>query len=139
MTDLMFLPSWIIFFLPPIALGTINCDELTKHLDRSISTLNQSFKLREELKQKFDSYVQEDFQAQSEGLFSEINRNAALKVSYARKKLEKLIENQENSLSKIKREYCENCAPPAAASLEAKHAFCDKCPERAICWPSPKG
>ncbi|MBI4402970.1 MAG: hypothetical protein HY537_02340 [Deltaproteobacteria bacterium] len=117
-----------------IAFGKPSCEDLDISIDRSLAMLNESLRLQDELKTKFEHYIEQDFVDQSEGLISQINRSAASKVAFAKKKLARLIENQDKTLADLKGQFCNHCSSNTTVQ-DFRQRFCARCPDHTVCWP----
>lgn len=108
------------------------CSEITTRLRASTDRIDELLKLKKELNEKFEQYVTEDYKAQTENLFDELHRSAAIKVAFARKKLEKSLQTQKSSLEAVSQEYFTKCGgDPSAPSVKA--AVCSRCPDSSVC------
>ena len=129
-----------VFFIAVLATSIVpavagSCPDLSAKIDRETAQLNELMVLREELNEKFQGEVANDFTAQSEGLLDEIHRSAAIKVVFARKKLTKNIEAKKLTLMGLKSEYCSRCSADFRNET-SKKSYCDKCPVRPECGGS---
>jgi len=86
--------------------------------------------LNAELESKFDEYIRADFNSQSEGLIDQIHRNAALKVTFAKKRLQKSLATQENKSKRAEDLYCTQCTTDL---IGKKTIYCKICIERPAC------
>lgn len=87
--------------------------------------LQELIGLNHELDTKFDEYVKADFASQSEGLLDDLHRNAALKVAFARKRLNRAIEVQQHKVKSSGDGYCETCKWDRKSKKKEYCSVCD--------------
>jgi len=126
-----FIPLLFSILYTPLLLGAESCQDLSIQLEKDSSRLIELLKLREELEEKFQGYVSQDFKEQTEGVFQGLNRNAAIKAAFARKKITKSIEKQKVTVATTKESFCDKCR--SLASEQEKSAFCQRCPNKPEC------
>ena len=131
------LGSLTLIFLLPISTSAnsqLDCRDVASRLrseDERLAHINRN---KEELALKFDDYVKQDFDAQTEGIFDTIHRNAALKVIFAKKSLEKSLEQQKAVLRQTIEEFCTKCGF-LANQTEERPGYCERCPAVTSCTP----
>jgi len=124
--------------LPALSLASANhCTVLSNRIDDSENQLDELVKRREEMNREFKEHVSEDLTAQAEGVLDELHRNAAIKISFARRKLGRAIDEKTSTVGSMKKGYCSDCES-AAKNIFAKVSFCTKCPDRSSCQDEAK-
>lgn len=89
------------------------CGQLQDQLMKNQVNLNTLKELREKLNAEFTAAVEEDLQAQAEKIWQQWHRDKATKVAFAKRKIEKKIEEEtekSEGLSKIIAKKCKGAA-----------------------------
>lgn len=103
----------------------VDCNELFESARKDQTRLQELIGLNHELDTKFDEYVKADFTSQSEGLLDDLHRNAALKVAFARKRLNRAIEVQQLKVKTSGDSYCGSCKPDRKSQKKDYCSVCD--------------
>ena len=104
------------------------CEQANEKLYQEQNKLGELNQLREDLEKRFEEYSKEDFSAQVEGIKSELHRNKAIKVAFAKRRLTKLIDTRVREISSTTENYCKKCE--ANQGNEATHdRYCENCPD----------
>lgn len=90
-------------------------------LDKQKEKLEQLVSQESALSKEFSQSVARDFSSQVEGLVGELDRNKAMKVAFARKRLTRNIDATKAKIGLLKKEYCKSCVPDDDASLRNRY------------------
>lgn len=110
-----------------------SCPDLHSAVQIAITQKKNLEKKGEELQVEFDRYVAADVQDQandSGSFMADLNRNAAKKALFAKKRLKEAIFKKERTIGTLSEIYCKRCPPSAEIN---KQEFCLACPEAKLC------
>lgn len=85
------------------------CPALKGRLEKEIAGLTSLNNTYQELNARFEESVQDDFTAQAEGFLDEIRRNEAVKLAFARKRLNQNRELKKQQVQTLRAQYCPKC------------------------------
>lgn len=108
-----------------------SCPDLHSAVQIAI-TQKKNLELKgKELEKEFEKFVAADIQDQAdEGLMESLNRNAAKKTLFAKKRLREAVQKKERTIATLSEIYCKRCTPAADVN---RQEFCNACPEHKSC------
>lgn len=92
-----------------IAFAEPECERLLSTVKEEQARVTELTRLNQELETKFEEHIRADFQRQSEGIIDQIHRNAALKIVFSKKQIQKKLAVQQNLADSAKNLYCSRC------------------------------
>lgn len=90
------------------------------------------YKLREEMMTEFEGVLRKDMRSAMEGEKESGHRSTAVKLAFAKNRLNKKIEAKEKELADFTKEYCKGCAPDKKAKDKLAQ-FCELCEDPSRC------
>ena len=106
------------------------CPGLKDRLEIEVKFLSELTQSYQELNEKFEQSVQDDFTAQTEGFIDGVRHNEAVKLSFARKKLSRNLDIKKEQLKELRGLYCVNCTEKGSIDRNER---CLRCPDDKMC------
>ncbi len=114
------------------ALPKIQCATAFETADRQQKTIEGLYKLREEMLKEIEGVLAKDMRAAMDGEKDSGHRATAVKLAFAKNRLNKKIEAKEKELADFTKEFCKNCAPDKKAK-DRNAQFCELCEDASRC------
>ncbi len=108
----------LILLLLPAIVSADSCGIVAGKVEKQAAEVKELEDRHAEMSKSYDSHLGDDFAKQPSGLVDKLQRNEALKVIYARNKLEQSITSKKTALGAAKKELCGKC-PRAAGCARA--------------------
>jgi len=115
-----------------VAAPRIHCASAPAQLEKMQKEADELYKLRDEMNAEFEGVIQKDMQLLAEGSREGSHRAVAVKLAFARNRLNKKIEGKEKEQADFTKEFCKGCAPDKKA-LDKLAKFCEVCEDASRC------
>lgn len=110
----------------------IQCPLAPAAIEKLQKELDALAKLRDDMLREFEGALSKDFQAITEGEKDPKLRGTAVKLAFAKNRLNKKIELKTKEMNELNKEFCKFCAPEKKATDKIA-LFCDYCEDRSRC------
>jgi len=115
-----------------VALPKIQCATAFENAERQQKEIDALYKLREEMLVEFEGILAKDMRSAAEGEKESGHRSTAVKLAFAKNRLNKKIEAKEKELADFTKEFCKGCAPDKKAKDKVAQ-FCELCEDASRC------
>jgi hypothetical protein len=116
----------------------LSCDKAPSQLEKLQKEVDALTKLRQEMNDEFEGVLQKDMRSAAEGEKDTVHRSTAVKLAFARNRLNKKIEAKEKEHSDLAKEYCKGCAPDRKTK-DRLAQFCELCEDASRCPEDQEG